>query len=287
MSIWKKWFGASTKNDTQKSRNNEQLTNKNTRPEETSGADLLERFALDLKKYEREIVRITTHPKNRLPLQDNLDLKTSKFLGIPFFPKDLKYPTDDSGNPMLLIAQLNFAEIPPLEHFPTNGILQLFFSSTDWYEDGFEIVYHPEETLHKESILDFSFLKTETYEEMPIDKPHALEFEKDIDPGGLMDVQFDMLFNELNLWDFMHTLTQEQEDQIHHYFSASGHKLGGYAAFTQDDPRDPNKDELQLLQIDSDNHIMFGDSGIGHIFINKGNLIRRDFSKAYFYWDCS
>ena len=35
-----------------------------------------------------------------------------------------------------------------------------------------------------------------------------------------------------------------------------------------------------------DEHIMFGDSGYGHVFISKKDLVQKDFSKAYFYFDC-
>ena len=51
------------------------------------------------------------------------------------------------------------------------------------------------------------------------------------------------------------------------YFDASGHKIGSYAEFTQTDPRDydcEKRADVQLLQIDPDEQIMFGDAGLGH-----------------------
>ncbi|WP_299157075.1 DUF1963 domain-containing protein [uncultured Tenacibaculum sp.] len=251
--------------------------------------NFLKKFETDLKEYEREFIKILAKPRKEKLLEDNLDLKDSKFLGIPFFPKERDYPKDKNGKPMVLVAQLNFAQIPPLAFFPTEGILQLFLSATDWYEEDSVIVYHSKEELEKEPLNDFTFLTVKDYEEMPVFKLHQLSFEKGVDKGGSEDSQFDYLFNNANYWDFTESLTGEQEEAFGAYFDATGHKIGGYAEFTQSDPRDcgaDQHDDIQILQIDVDKHIMFGDSGVGHIFINKQALIAKDFSKAYFYWDC-
>jgi len=42
---------------------------------------------------------------------------------------------------MVMIVQINFDEIPSLDHFPNEGILQLYLSSEAWNEDEFTIVY--------------------------------------------------------------------------------------------------------------------------------------------------
>ena len=251
--------------------------------------DFLKPFEADLKKYEREALKIIASPVNNYPLEDKLGIKDSKFLGVPFFPADSIYPKDTNGKPMVLIAQLNFEQIPQLENFPEEGILQLFLSPDNWYDDDYKIIYLKKEDLHRHPITDFSFLKPEHFKELPIQKTHSLSFERIVDKGSSMDSQFDYLFNGLEYWDFAETLDKNQETMMNNYFDASGHKLGGYAEFTQEDPRENSrntKDDIQLLQIDTDKHIMFGDSGVAHIFISKENLTNKDFSKAYFYWDC-
>jgi uncharacterized protein YwqG len=73
------------------------------------------------------------------------------------------------------------------------------------------------------------------------------------------------------------------------FFYNTGHKIGGYAFFTQCDPRDYNKNkknDILLFQIDTDAEIMFGDSGVANFFINEDDLINKRFEKAYFNWDC-
>lgn len=251
--------------------------------------NFLRKFKTDLKKYEREFVRIVTTPRKEKLLEDTLKLTDSKFLGFPFFPKSKEYPKDKAGKPMIMVAQLNFEQIPKLDDFPENGILQLFLSVSDWYNDESKIMYHSQKELKEEYFDDFSFLSEKDYEEMPIYKLHQLSFEKSIDKGGSEDSQFDYFFDDLDYWDFTENLNEEQETIFNTYFDASGHKIGGYAEFTQADPRDysaSQSDDIQVLQIDSDKHIMFGDSGLGHIFIDKESLLKKDFSKAYFYWDC-
>ncbi|SHF51670.1 hypothetical protein SAMN05444344_0251 [Tenacibaculum mesophilum] len=49
--------------------------------------DFIKKFEFDLKKYEREFVRINAKPREEKLLEDNLDLKDSKFLGSPFFKR--------------------------------------------------------------------------------------------------------------------------------------------------------------------------------------------------------
>ena len=252
--------------------------------------ELLQPFADDLQQYERECVRIDAIPHETGVLIDMLPLKTSKFLGRPFFPKIKEYPKDAQGRPMILIAQLNFEEIPPLEGFPEKGILQLFFSAEDWYDDDYKIIYHTPIEMNALPMTDFSFLKEEDYEESPIHNVHELSFVHDVDMGSTEDSQFGFINERQDFWDFIEDLEDDLANDILQYLDGGGHKLGGYAAFTQSDPREDDIEalnDIQLLQIDSDDAIMFGDCGVGHIFISKEDLAALNFDKAYFYWDCA
>ena len=48
-----------------------------------------------------------------------------------------------------------------------------------------------------------------------------------------------------------------------------------------------NRDyDTLLLQIDSDDYILWGDCGIGNFFIPKKSLIEKDFSNVLYNWDC-
>ena len=55
----------------------------------------------------------------------------SKFGGLPYLPASADYVLDEQGKPMTLLAQLNFAEMPPLPDFPEKGIVQFFVTNAD------------------------------------------------------------------------------------------------------------------------------------------------------------
>ncbi len=252
--------------------------------------EFLNEFKKDLEKYKLESVKIKATP---LKKGDKTDLTQSKFLGNPYLPIGMEYPKDENGKPMILFAQINFSEIPNLPNYPTSGILQLFASPTEWWsaeEKDYKIIFH--ENIEEESQTDFSFLTEDLYEDSPIECEHKLSFEKSIEYGGIEDFRFDMEFNGKDIYDYIEELTPEQHDEIYNFIGGEQHKIGGYASFTQDDPRECNLDkcenDVQLLQIVSEipGKIMFGDCGIAHLFINEKSLIEKKFNKAWFAWDC-
>ena len=71
-----------------------------------------------------------------------------------------------------------------------------------------------------------------------------------------------------------------------------GHKIGGYPAFTQEDPREEDTSyDFLMLQLDSEfgdgkDRILWGDAGICNFFINSEKLKNLDFSDVIYNWDC-
>ena len=245
----------------------------------------LEEFKDKLEKFRLESIKIKATPISE---DEKLTFTQSKFLGKPYLPDTIDYPKDKLGNPMILLAQINFAETPHLENYPTDGILQFFISATDWYDmDNYKILFHP--IVENEYQTDFSFLNEKLYEESPVYCEHKLAFEKVVEYGGYEDFRFAMDFNGESYYEYQEKLTDEQKAEMDKILEGAGHKIGGYAYFTQSAPRDYNKnqkDEILLLQIDTDEQIMFGDSGVGNLFINPKSLKERDFDQAWFNWDC-
>ncbi|PGF09780.1 hypothetical protein COM59_06365 [Bacillus pseudomycoides] len=47
----------------------------------------------------------------------------SEFGGYPYVPIHHEYPKDSNGQPMMLLVQLNFREIPHIESVPKKGLL--------------------------------------------------------------------------------------------------------------------------------------------------------------------
>lgn len=54
--------------------------------------------------------------------------------GVPYVPHDGQIPAGDDGSQLWLCAQINFAQMPPMEGFPRRGVLQFFLP--DWDPDG-------------------------------------------------------------------------------------------------------------------------------------------------------
>ena len=51
-------------------------------------------------------------------------------------------------------------------------------------------------------------------------------------------------------------------------------------------PRQEDSNEILLFQLDSQDHILWGDSGVGNFFISKEDLKNKDFSHVRYNWDC-
>ncbi|WP_416728793.1 YwqG family protein [Fictibacillus sp. JL2B1089] len=238
--------------------------------------------------------------------RQSTEVKDSKIGGSPYLPEGFSYPLDSSEKPMALLCQLNFDEIPHLEHFPKTGILQFFLSKNDdvmgmdfdnpTNQSNFRVVYHEDITLSHTSD---SYVPSDTEEEhLPFNGEYRLSFSLSKEALGVSDFQFeesyepidmDQATGEKNMWgeETLYDLFCEHVENM-------GHKIGGYAYFSQTDPRDYGTQfddyRITLLQIDTDdegeNDIMWGDAGVGNFFIKKEDLRKKDFSSVLFNWDC-
>ena len=99
----------------------------------------------------------------------NIAITASKFGGTPYLPKDYIYPATAKGEPLKLLAQLNFAELPKLENFPASGILQFYVLPDDavglkeWPNltngDTYRVIYHKEILPDDMQMKDFPEIK--------------------------------------------------------------------------------------------------------------------------------
>ena len=251
------------------------------------------------EKFE-ETVKPYIHIETKI--DNNMSLWQSKFGGFPYWPKDIEYPAGKDGEPMYLVAQINFNEIPPLEQFPKTGILQWFITGDGLYglagykftdmviQYGWKIVYFKEIEKFKKNILtNFSFLPKpkELDPWPPVINGCSLQFKKEYAPVACSDYQFKTNFG--NPFDFFDSIDTSLIDSYNTDYPASGHKIGGYADFAQVDPREPEWGyNTLLLQIDCEpsKGIDFGSAGVGHLFIKEQDLKKLDFTKVMYHWDC-
>ena len=244
----------------------------------------------------------------QLTARDDLSLWQSKIGGEPYLPLDSAYPVDSNGNPLALLAQFNFAEIPSLPNFPDRGILQFYIAADDLYgmnfddqqlQSGFKVFYFDQMVEHLTHLRqDFSELGFDEEAYLPFSGQYSIEFQRAEQAISLEDFAFGKkILNVDELYDFEDQFEggdfeNDFIEPYHKLLSASGHRLGGYPFFTQTDPRQYNEkiqDYILLFQLDTDdaeNDIMWGDSGVGNFFIHPEDLKKRDFSKVVYNWDC-
>ena len=238
---------------------------------------------------------ITAIPKEGLALEE------SKFGHYPCMPLNFDYPTDSNGKFMYPLAQINCRDIPSLERYPQSGYLQFYISAFDdvygldfenpQSQKNFRVLYFEEKDVEPYKV-DFSLLDDVMQSDMiPVSKSSSLEIVTKSEYQGLQDVRYEKqevnLFNIAKLYP---SIEDDLWDAAYDAFPSNGHKIGGYAYFTQEDPRKYNEnysDYILLLQIDSDDEIMWGDVGVANFFIHPDDLSKKDFSKVIYNWDCS
>ncbi|HNT78324.1 MAG TPA: ankyrin repeat domain-containing protein [Anaerolineae bacterium] len=226
-----------------------------------------------------------------LPYPDDAtELWESKFGGLPYLPRDCPYPLDGEGNPLFFLAQINFAETPPLAGFPTGGILAFYIYANYVYsltadntrQERFRVLYF-EDVTHDDAALtsDFDFLPLFAYP--PVERPLGLRFRMDYAPVSNEDYRF-----EQHIGQPFYTLDAGMtfEEQMA-FFKMRRCKLGGYPGSTQDCPIDAdNPQQVLLLQISCGEHLTWGDGGLANFFISPVDWLKRDFSRVLYNWNC-
>ena len=205
---------------------------------------------------------------------------------------------------MIVLAQINFSEMPKLSEFPESGILQIFLAAFDdlygWdgvektsNRSGYHVRYFPNiESDSSKLVQDFSFLPD--LEQKGIVLPGGLDcrlaFDKKNDLVSISDSEFQSSFTH-NLIKALGPL----ENRIWNWFDRKSdrvaHQIGGSPDFVQADPRgqlEKDKEWVLLFQMDSDDDagILWGDSGIGNFSIVKTALERQDFSDVRYEYAC-
>ena len=267
-----------------------------------------EPFRVQFEASKLEYIKIIPHPSKELtPTQ-------SKIGGYPYMPPGFEYPLDAQGQMMVLLAQINFTEVPSLAGYPNTGILQFFVENDDILGEGdvydfsspekqehYRVIYHPQVVTSVTNQVNDEIPVIPDSEHLSVhfEESFALTFEKSIDFIPLFGFDFELLFNQfphLNYFDFMeyfterfpdHHISRERfEELIKQYKVNIGqefvvNKLGGYAFTIQEDPRysHPQTPYKQLLLLDSQ-------AGVINFFIDPIDLQALDFSRVAFYWAC-
>ena len=234
---------------------------------------------------------------------DGMEARASKLGGVPFSPAGYAWPTDRDGRRLHFVAQVNFAEAPPLRGpglpagFPTEGLLQVFehdFGSGA-EEDAGCVKYFTAEEARAPHVPYPDDIPFPEYPASSVERLSRVSFSAGTSAGATDDVVFRAGFAAAGVdhdgWagDRYADALDELYDRFYSTdgFGPSGHRIGGYAGFTQADPREGQDiPDVHVLQIGSDDHVMFGDAGIAHVFIPTDAIAAGDWSRAYYIRDC-
>ena len=264
-----------------------------------------------------EITRRTACDHYRLVLNEEREpsVTGSKIGGKPYWPAGKDFPLDNQDKKMLMLMQVNCTEAGLKAPLPEHGMLQWFISLNpermygcqgNYNEDGsgFTVIYHDEVT---ESATPADAPTHETVDEelTPVKCEVAIDVITEQTAMGVSDGRFNRLF-----FDIIQRITgvehigkmwyeyNDNDDCL--YFEKNlgmkrpCHQMLGYPCFSQEDARrDIDTHDALLFQLDSQYStvnrkalVMWGDMGSGFVFINHDDLDARNFSKAYYCWDC-
>jgi uncharacterized protein YwqG len=235
---------------------------------------------------------------------DGADAFASKLGGLFYAPPGFAWPLTAQRQPMWPLAQLNFAELPHLDGFPDRGILQFFITGDDLYgmdlddqtsQSGFRVVYHP-------TIDPITFPNPVQPAPDQLTLPFEGAFRITAQPGTMPMPASDWRFEQAvtDSWrrrrgsepgpDVARAAYQVELDAADDEEGVFAGHLGGYASFTQEDPRGYTErlrgHTTVLLQIESVGDICWGDVGVASFLIEPDRLRRGDFSHVLYTWDC-
>lgn len=257
----------------------------------------------------------TSKPTVIFELEDgDAGILQSKIGGAFFVPEGMEIPKNsENGTALYLLAQINFEEIPSIGNFPQKGLLQIFIDGKDdiygcEFDDEAKqngwCIRFIENLPSAEDIKPEQIQETEWTEEtsLPMESStvYRLIGKREEQPISLNDYRFDEMLIKYcsdllpeGVEGFFDLDDEDSEacEALYDIFEEYGCQIGGYPTFTQSDPReyienDADVPEVLLFQLDTVKDIMWGDSGVGNFFIKKEDLIKNDFSKVWYNWDC-
>ena len=147
----------------------------------------------------------------------------SKLGGVPYLAPDAEQPRDEDGEPLTFLLQIRCEDLPPNDFLPESGLLQFWHGSDDLMgadlDDPLEsaaAVLHiedPDESVTAEDVLK-RLADGDDYTPLP--------WGSRVEGGEAPEREFALRFS-------LATSTDPN--------NAAGHRLGGHAAFVQEDPR--------------------------------------------------
>jgi uncharacterized protein YwqG len=221
-------------------------------------------------------------------------------IGGPVWLRDGEaWPTGADGAPLEFVAQVDFAELPPLPDFPATGVLQFFVGRDDLFGAEFDdppagsarVLWRPD-----------ALVDGRLHPHPALADDQTSPFERgDARDSGLslagQRAEHRLPYGDWRISERLEgQLRRPGIEQVDDLLEAEGdgaplrHHVGGHPVFTQHDFREPGRfDDYDrtLLRLTSDRNLIWGDCGEAVFLIRRRDLLDRDFSSVIFYWDCT
>ena len=253
-----------------------------------------------------ELAELQKKPAVALHLTDEpvADEPHSCFGGRPSLPQGMSWPVDAGGEPMLFLAQINFAEMPAIDGYPREGLLSFFIMDDDLNGSEFPSVGDKGFQVHFFEVAD-DLVRTpfpvKTWEYAPlsdllVQEGRVLKGQQSTGPLSANSYQVADMTRDwypncpTNLWDaFGEELLQAKPSPIYY---------GGHPDFIQQDIRHPEGDpdytpysevllQMGFLQTkDRKIEVCWGDAGEACFLITKEDLAAKRFDRMIYSWDC-
>ena len=228
----------------------------------------------------------------------------SKFGGLAYWEAGVRYPTDENGEPLYLLAQINFAEVPPVPDFPTSGLLQIFIAAGEDFgctfdadQTNWSVIFRkdfdPIRAMSEKSLRSYGIRPCSEESDLafPLKCEFELSFEPLQSPVNQSIYEFDDAFvkalktlklRHYDTGSYTSVFTNEANDVL--WADKTYHQIGGYPYFSEDMDRPDGY--VLLFQMDSDDCILWGkNKGLAHFLIPREDLLNLDFSNVFYTWD--
>lgn len=259
-----------------------------------------------------EVLAATARPSLEIRARpvDDLPVTASALGGVPYLPPGVAVPTGPHGR-LAHLAQFRLADLPANDFLPGDGMLQFWINRYDDYgmnDDDLHacdtaVIHFPvidESVTHEDVLTRYRPIDRDAGDYSPFFDPRsfALEITATSQPMSQSLRAFDKVFVPAYNRQFPDAPISSHDDCWDIYpdgfpdsgaFSGEGHRLGGYPSLIQ--VQEPpgyhglESDAVLLLQVDSDEHIMWWDRGVASLWITPADLAAGDFSRVAFYMD--
>jgi hypothetical protein len=248
----------------------------------------------------RTAIAALTAPALRGTITDGTPNLTDSRIGGPLaWPEGEASPLDDLGRPLILLAQINLAQLPTPLDLPSEGLLQVLIATDDQFGcafpsiqgDGMRVVLHPAGLA-----LSAHPMPAEQPEHTPFKihpappHGHALHWQAIDCPPSTADEQIaDLVWS-----DAPHSPARDAAIAavVGEFALQRGDHdimLRGNPDFTQEDPRhDPiYMGMVNLIAFSSSGKaFMWGDAGEACILLPSEDIGDQDLGRAIYYFDC-